>query len=261
MKSLIVRVAAVALVCLALPKPAEAQFMSGFTGNSGLLTSPNPSDQGTISYAVFQNSVTGTNGTFATFLSSASGTALSGALSSSVKTSLESQAYIYIYQVSIPTSGSTPPDKLYLANPALYTTASIGFANQVVFSGVNGSSALTSSSPTFATDSNAQTITSFNQNDQFHGTGTPPAALSYTFNSVPNTSYYTSIMIAGSAIGPSGSGVGQIGDGLYVQGSVPVPGPEPSTVALLALAFPLFGFGYVRRLRNRLQVPATAAVA
>jgi hypothetical protein len=260
MRSFVLRVAIAVLASLAIPCGVDAQWMDV----GSVTTAPlNSGDSAIINYAVFsQGSNTGTSGAFATYIGGNS-SALAAAISASGAslTTLESDKYIYFYQV-VSTSNTLVDDlnQLRIAEPKNFNTQ--GFANGYNFSDTSGNingntnSAL-ASTPSIVADSGANLVFNANPNGNFQPSNSGKS-LTFTFLALDYPGY-TALMLGGSNYTPNIYGQGQTGDGGYANGDVPVPGPEPSTFALLALAFPVFGFGYVRRLRNRLHTVVKVA--
>lgn len=252
------RAAALLAALLILPGAAKAQWLVDGSATTTLTTPSTPNVSATVSYAVFNN----TTGAFAAYLNSAAGAGLKTALGSSA-TALEADKYIYFYQVTNPKAAVK---EFSVGNPGATNVAAS--ANGYVFkqngnalttgglasTGPGGSAA--GSSPTnltFATNPNSKGANTFPNGQDTFPDGTPSTAFG---TSVGGTSgkTYTSLMVLGSnndympgQVETSGGG------GTAVAFDVPVPGPEPSTFALLALGLPILGLRYGRRLQNRLK--------
>jgi len=278
MRALMMGVAAVALSCLSLPTSANAAWISGSTGTGA--TSPGtttPNDSTTVFYAVYNN----TDGSFTTYLTTTTaGKAFATALAISGinLTTLENDKYVYFYELANPKGSDVT--EFQVANPGAMNT--VGRANGYVFSqngkNVNGqsgsgnattlspssgtpSSANSSSNLTFTTASGATAITS-EKVGTFRTSSTSIAgdpAERFTINSGNGFSTYTSLIVVGSNYGPANGEVQTTDDGYAQSNSVPVPTPEPGTIALLGLTLPIFGWGYIRRLRQNRAVVAAAA--
>jgi hypothetical protein len=167
-------------------------------------------------------------------------------------TSLQQSAYIYVYQVT--SANGTSPTVFALPNTPAIT--SLAYATTSTFNGSPTASTSVSSSNFEAnTASNAASSYGWAGNS-FAYNGAPD--IEFTWNDQSSLSnltpgVVTNLLIVGSNIGP-GAGIIETADGGWdVSFGAPVPGPEPGTFALLSLAFPVFGIGYVRRLRNRLR--------
>jgi hypothetical protein len=79
-------------------------------------------------------------------------------------------------------------------------------------------------------------------------------ALQYHVAGMP-TNTYSYLMIIASNHAPIYQR-GTTSDGQHADGDIPVPSPEPGTLALIGLGLPLLGWGYVRRLRANKAVAA-----
>jgi len=266
MKAFVLRAAAVALALLAIPSAADANWVgAGFSGSNQLTlgTVPpatGPRADGVINYAVYDNSandfaaVTGFSGT-ATTQFGAGG--------------LGAGRYIYLYQV-VNNDPITPEHELTGMHLMvdLASINSAGFLLDTVFRDASGNVGpvgnirlglenpipdvpLPAPNPTgFGTIAAAietQSVTANNGD-------------SLRFNFMPGTiptDSFSSVLFVTSGRDPT-FGQGRLVDGDTTAGFVPVPTPEPGTLALLGLGLPLLGWGYTRRLRAA-KVAAEAA--
>jgi len=199
-------------------------------------------DSATISFAVYDNSA------HDFFTNSGITTSKFSGFNTTDATSLNKDAFIYVYAVSNP---ANPVTDFYVpsANVSDAGTATLTFATTG------------SSGPTFSTTTGAQvnsaglhaTFNSGNPGDPVAGT----AAIKFNYMEIGATSEptLTNLMIIGASVGPH-AGIVQDGDGGEANAIVPVPTPEPGTFALVGLALPLLGWGYARRLRAAKAVAA-----
>jgi len=303
MKSLVVRVAAVALAIIALPGAAHANWI---TAGSAFIADINPANDGqsnpqsnadgVINFAVYQAT---SGGTINSTLGISSAQSLFGT------TAVNNGDYIYMYQVVNTVAPGVADydralDKILIEHIASTTTVSAaGYLDKTVFTdtsgnvGPNGTSgtgagttntgnyrlgadnstpgtAFYIANPGLATDTFSINATSFNKNDALKPNGATGTAYSFKFpgNDVGNGSglqptEYSSIVYIVSTFAP-GLGSGQVSDTQWGGGFVPTPGgagpllntPEPGTFGLIALAIPLIGWGYARRLRKNLSAQA-----
>jgi len=294
MKSLVVRVAAVALAISTLPGAAHAEWVTG--GSSLVPIQPTPSGQsgtadGLINYAVWKNDGTHSGDLFAQMgITSVSSLATAGGISNTGTYNTAQFAYIYqVVNTSYP-SPDTPQDPdhkldglfVEIGNKTAGGVKGVALANGYVLTendptsmkvgptsnqrlGINSTSdPLESGIVTgTATDSDAKTAITADWN-KFPNEPTGPDAVKFTFTNFLFTDEYTTLMIITSDFVPGAARAatqdGGEGDGLVATpgGGGPLIGaPEPSTFGLIALAIPLMGFGYARRLRKNL--PAQAA--
>jgi hypothetical protein len=249
MRSFVLRAAAVALAICALPAAASAGWIAaGSVSSSG----GENTDAATVTYAVFQNTSSSTSSSGNFF--GATGITVSQPSNSdytSTASDLSQYAYIFVYQVSQATQHVV--DSLYVSG--LNTAAAIATGD--TFASVTSASGSTPASATFNTNQTTVIMTGIDYN--YLQPGTSANATQFTFGDVgdgtqknpgTNVAYLTTtgLMIVGSnSYNPTG--VAETADGGYDIAILPVPGPEPSTFALLGVGLPLLGWGYARRLR------------
>lgn len=284
MKAFVMRVAAVALAALAFPGAASADWMSGYTGNTqtGLIGSTEFSrGDGVINFAVYDN----TDGSFSAFLDSAAG----GGIKTVIQDNLLNKGakgafgtfnefvnsqYIYFYQMvntdPNPLGKDNGLDGLFITQLGETAYTSGGWANGYTFVDSNGNqvgldgnrrlgpegndmdgavdgtpSHSGETGVSFAANSSAQDFTKLERGDTFPNPSIQPALQWVTDLA---TGDFSSIAFLGSNNGPVYR-QGTTSDGQHSHGDVPVPTPEPGSLALFGLALPLMGAGYVRRLR------------
>ncbi len=245
MRSFVLRAAAVALVSCAIPGAASAGWIA--SGYTNTVLGSTSSDTGTVTYAVYQQSSSGDF--FAN--SGLSSSELSTFAHSIGDSTLNSDKYIFIYEVT--NSGGKVSD-FFLSNPSSITdVATTNSSTNSVFSTTGSSSGSgtlanpTFTSPTSNPSSEYYGVTAATSNDFEPVTSTP--AMQFAFDgSIDSSGGFSGLIIVGSN-SINMTGLIQTGDGGYADGYVPVPGPEPSTFALLGLGLPLLGWGYARRLR------------
>jgi hypothetical protein len=269
MKFFSYKTAALVAALVLAPGTTQAQWIAdGFATTSPIMGSA-VNDSTTVNYAVFKQTTTGSSGTLATYLNSSAGAGLKSALISSVGSSglakLESDKYVYFYQLANP---AHLIKEFYVGNPG--ATNVVATANGYVFQ-QNGSAVTSgklgsnpgggsitggsSTNLTFAANGGA-TKTSPDGNDVFGDTGNPNTEFTLNGTSGMPAGGYSGIMVLGSNNGPQ-KGEVETGDGGQATAfGVPVPGPEPGTFALLGFAFPIFGVRYIRRLKNRVKSSA-----
>jgi len=286
MKSLVVRVAAVALAISTLPGAAHADWV---TGGSALTSAPAGSADGLINYAVWHNDGTNSGNLF-TQMGIASVTALGGGGSDITNVSgYETAKYAYVYQV-VNTSYPVGADEhkldgffVEIGDKTAGGVKGVAIANGYVFTegdpnnthvGPTNNQRLGFNSQTSplegatvsgtATDSGANSAITADWNSFPNDPTVPkPDAVKFTFTNFLLTDGYTTLMIITSDLGP-GAARGATQDGGEAYGLIATPGgtgplvdaPEPSTFGLIALAIPLVGFGYARRLRKNLSAQA-----
>lgn len=253
MKAFVLRVAAVALAVCAIPNAADAMWLGTYSGSNQLTLAPNggpgPLGDGIINFAVYDN----INGDFSSIYAGAGTTQFgSGGVTAG--------RYIYLYQVvnTNPTGGDNPLTGMHLmvvdadieSAGVLADTVFVDAGGNVGPDGnrrlgtesVANNVALFGFTPTaLATDSAAietMTVTSTGVSLRFNFT-VPPG--------VPTGSYSALLFVSANAAPTVGQG--RLVDGDTTAGDVPVPTPEPGTLALLGLGLPVLGWGYRRRLR------------
>jgi len=284
MKSLVVRVAAVALAISTLPGVAHANWV---TGGSALTSTPAGSADGLINYAVWKNDGTSGSNLFTQMgISSVTGLGSAGGITN--VSGYETAKYAYVYQVvntSYPVgSNESNLDGVFIeiGDKTAGGVKGVAIANGYVFTetdtnpkvgptnnqrlGFNSTSApLEGGTVTgTATDTGANSAITANWNTFPNDPTVPkPDAVKFTFTNFLLTDGYTTLMIITSDLDP-GAARGATQDGGEAYGLVATPGgagplvnaPEPSTFGLIALAIPLVGFGYARRLRKNISVQA-----
>lgn len=258
MKAFVMRVAAVALAVLVSTSAANAAWMPGFSGSNQFTknltgTGPTNDGDGIVNFAVYDN----INNDFGSFGLTGTNQFGSGGLTAG--------RYIYLYQVVNTNPNNSNPDHMLsglFVEVVPSTIKSGGFVGDTVFqdaegnvgpvgnvrlgteSGVNDTP-LTGFPPTgfgtlsAAVESNSITIQGNLFRFNFFDANRDPAI---------DVNGFSSVVFLTSDFAPT-LGRGRLVDGDIGAGSIPVPTPEPGTIALFGLALPLMGAGYVRRLR------------
>lgn len=257
MKAFVMRVAAVALAVLVSTSAANAAWVAGFSGSNQFTknlagTGPTNDGDGIINFAVYDNA----NNDFGSFGLTGTDQFGSGGLTAG--------RYIYLYQIVNTNPNNSNPDH-QLSGMFLEVASNVlksgGFVNNTVFQDASGNVG-PSANVRLGTESavNDTPLTDFPPT----GFGSLSAAVEpvditvqgnlFRFNffegRTPNLmpGGFSSLLYVTSDFRPT-FGRGRLVDGDVSAGSIPVPTPEPGTIALFGLALPLMGAGYVRRLR------------
>lgn len=295
MRSMFLRAAAVALALVAMPRAADAAWMAGF-GGSSLVSSPAGTADGVINYAVWQNNGLNGGDLFAQIgidkaneLAGTTGTAYKTAqyayvyeiVNTKYNTNAEAvlsgffievnqgnlagvayatnsagtQGYVFSELVGVTTTkvgpgGDTGNHRLDGGAVEDHTNAgapvtTIGQPNGVALDSAAVRSNITADWDFFPPSGATQALKFTFQND--NGTGIKKGI---------NTNGFSTLLIVTSNYRPEFSG-GSLQDGGNAMGSVPVPTPEPATIAMFGMALPLLGFGYFRRQKTKAE-PAIA---
>jgi len=248
------RLAAFFAALFILPSTAQAQWTTGSVSTSG-----GPTSTAQVDYAVYGYSGYGAGSTIGSLLTAAGITPANASLLNnsagvvSTSTALAgAPVYLYVYEVVYTQAGSNAITQLLISNPAANIVAG-GYVSSTVFSGTPTQGG--TSAPAFTTGGTTSWA--------YYGAVLPPGT---GFEAGPGQNLTgpgqtTTLEIEVSYIAPTpGQVYTQDGSLPDSGGLAPVAGAEPGTFVLLGLALPVFGFGYVRKLRNRLQT-ATATVA
>lgn len=258
--------AATVAALLALNGSARA----GWETTGSVTSAPSGSGIGVISYAVFHND-TGNPLTAATLgVSPTVFNAITGGLQQGSTANLTSATYLYFYQVVNATPSNSFLNGLLLGTDTSKVQAA-GSASGYVFTdaggavGPSGNTGLDNgATPGFALSGAA--LSAFYGGGSVLATNPSVPAINFGFflpapnhppTNTPTT--YTSIVFIASNSPPHLS-TSNILDGAVTSASLPVPTPEPGTLVLFALAAPVLGLGYARRMRKNLQ-DATASIA
>jgi len=259
------------------------------------LTNQGDRADGVVNFAVYDNTDGSFNSFFSTGFKNALGDSLTNNTTEGTFGSLSGVAnsnYIYVYQVvnsnPVQLLGSDSAlDSLFLRAQGSLTAG--GWANGFIFNdgtadvGPTGNQRLGHEGPDFdllvdgipsetAADvgstinvntltvvshssPNARNIAGLDLDTTFPGSVTPAIQFDYD---AAQTGKYTYLMILASNQAPIYRR-GTISDGSHTDGDVPLPSPEPGTLALIGLGLPLLGWGYVRRLRASKAVAAAVA--
>jgi hypothetical protein len=263
MRRFVLRAAAVALALLGTTSAANATWL--VSGNAQLNNGA-PTAQGVVNYAVYQN-----GGSFASLgaeLTSLGITGLTnpGAANPTVDLSGAATTYLYFYQVvnnQSSSSGGTL-ELLFLSLVPQDVVAAGSATNNLTFNTAGGTAVGTGnldSSGSGAINTTTPFVSGSPAGSWAGNVNNPPG---FAFAGAGTTSgigggQYTNIMVIASNVAPV-MGTGTLVDGLAPNSSglVPVPAPEPGTLALLGLGLPLLGWGYARRLRASKALAAAA---
>lgn len=298
MKSLVVRVAAVALAISTLPGAAHADWVAGAGGSALVPSVPVPGGQsgtadGVVNFAVWKNSgtvgvdnlftqlgITAYNaaGTLGTSYQTAKYAYIYQVVNTSYPTGLEDQIEGFFVQVKtanvsgVAVAGTGAAGSGYVLTETLGVTDTkvgptsnqrLGGESTVAPNTVGNASGVVGDTGAFTTAHVGTNTIKANFNNFPDGSG--DEAVRFTFgtgdpNSGLLTNEYTTLLIITSNFDPGYAG-GALQDGGNAMGFIVTPGgngplvdaPEPSTFGLIALAIPLVGFGYARRLRKNLS--------
>jgi hypothetical protein len=238
-----------AVVALALAGTTGAAKAGWTTSGSATFTDGASGTKGTVDYAVWQNSG---STTLLSELNTALGltganayTATNNPFGASATT--PATAYLYFYEVV--NTGSPKLNTLTLGTPI----------SQVADAGVAPSSAknnvfsTTGGTPTFTSSTKASAWS-------FDGSASNTQVdYSASGSNLSSGSTTTLMILASNGAPTSETGLLNSPTGTSASGSVPVPTPEPGTIALMGLALPIFGWGYMRRLRQNRALATVAA--
>lgn len=255
MRSFILRVAAVALALAGTTGAAQATWV---TGDTGAASFTGGGVTATVDYAVWQNPTSGTGhqSTLLGELNAATGSSQYTASNNpfGATASTPATTYLYFYEVANPSSNKS---NVHLSELDLGTdTSKVVYAGTALSSATNNVFSSTGSTPTFTTSASAKQWSYSGDN------GNPPIDFDSGGQNNLMTGQNTTLMIIASNGKPGfepGSVTASNTTGSNPTGSLPVPTPEPGTIALLGLTLPIFGWGYIRRLRQNRAVVAAAA--
>jgi hypothetical protein len=249
MRWLIVRAAMVALALAGTTGAAKA----GWTTNVGSATFVDGASgtKGTVDFAVWKNSG---STTLLSELNTALGLTGANAYTASnnpfgASATTPATTYLYFYEV------------VNTGSPKLNTFTLGTDISKVIDAGVAPSSAKnnvfnsvpTGGPPTFTSSTTASAWA-------FDGSASDTQIDFSASGSNLATNANTTLMIVASNGAPKNEkSLLNSPTGTSASGSVPVPTPEPGTIALLGLALPIFGWGYMRRLRRNRALATVAA--
>jgi hypothetical protein len=245
MKALLVRAAAVALAVAGATGTARASWVPGASGTADFSGSTE-----FVGYAVWKNT------TGATTLTAEINAALGLSGSSAYPTNPISGGsnapatnYLYFYEAINYGSNATVSS---LTLPVAAANVQAAGSLPVTSSPANEFNEFqNSSTPTFRTNGTYGTV------GTVWAAGGVAGGEEFSGANLGHNNF-TTLMIIGSSVGPEFKTSTLGTSGGSATASLPVPTPEPGTLALMGLAVPVLGWGYARRLR---QNRALAAVA